>query len=62
MIKCDLCDATVESVEAAIEAGWFPSYWIGEDEGCPICEDCAASKCHYDRTCGLVLTEAKVFA
>ena len=45
-VHCSLCDDSIETVEAAIEAGWFPSYYEGDDE-CdgPVCPKCAATKC-----------------
>jgi hypothetical protein len=51
-LQCDLCDATAADVEAAIDAGWLPSYYDGpepdgEETGNPICEACV-NKCHLD--------------
>lgn len=46
MLKCDLCHAEIESVEAAIAADWSPSYFIGKHETCnPICAECSANRC-----------------
>ena len=36
-ITCDLCGQTIQHVEAAIEAGWIPSYFDGEAEVCRAC-------------------------
>lgn len=40
-IRCDLCGKTIQPVDAAIEAGWIPSYFDGEEEimqaVCPVC-------------------------
>ena len=60
-MKCALCRATVLDVEDAIESGWSPSYWEGEDE-CegPVCVDCAGSKCRFNDDGELILlTEAE---
>jgi hypothetical protein len=48
MIRCDLCDATVEDIDAAVEAHWAASYFIGDDQCDPICCDCAATKCRIE--------------
>ena len=48
-MQCDLCDAEVRDVEAAIEAGWSPSYyerWADKYEITqPICLRCSSDKC-----------------
>lgn len=52
-IRCDLCAAEVESVTAAIEAGWSASYFIGDDDtGRPVCGKCAVEKCEVDASDG----------
>jgi hypothetical protein len=46
-ISCTCCDATVGSVDEAIEAGWYPSFYVGSAEfSSPICEECAVA--HFD--------------
>ena len=51
-VHCSLCDDSIETVGAAIEDGWEPSYFEGsaddgyDDEiGEPVCPKCAATKC-----------------
>lgn len=40
-IECHFCGTKVESLEAAIQADWFPSFYIGDDETCnPFCPGC----------------------
>lgn len=41
-MECTLCDdGTVADIDEAIEEGWMPTFWIGEDEQlgevCPTC-------------------------
>jgi len=40
-MKCTLCeDGTVAGVEEAIEEGWIPNFYVGDDEydcACPTC-------------------------
>jgi hypothetical protein len=44
MIICCFCNATVVDVEAAIEAGWYPSFYAGDEEFSePLCPRCFAS-------------------
>jgi hypothetical protein len=54
VITCEICGATVRNVDAAIDAGWYPSHWrygmpgwrdpalgdVFSEEG-PICPGCA---------------------
>lgn len=43
-VECCFCAAQVESVEAAIDAGWLPSFFIGENETSePVCPSCEAT-------------------
>ena len=47
-VECGFCDATSETVESAIEDGWFPNYFesAGDDEVSePVCPQCAKTKC-----------------
>jgi hypothetical protein len=48
-IECGLCNTTITSVEAAIDAGWLPSYYDGDDEVLgPVCPECTKSKLEID--------------
>ena len=48
-IECNLCGAEMPSIEAAINAGWVPSYWDGDSEtGAPACVECQRTRL---RTC-----------
>ncbi len=40
-MQCVFCGKAVESVDEAIELGWYPDFWVGETnyQG-PICPDC----------------------
>jgi hypothetical protein len=49
-VTCSFCGATLPSVEAAIDAGWYPSFWYGRDaardeSGTPACPGCIAEHC-----------------
>lgn len=45
MIRCRLCDVTVTDVEAAIDDGWYPSFWVDDTEICtPVCPTCVRRK------------------
>jgi hypothetical protein len=50
MVTCDLCRATMPSVNAALNADWLPSYWDltpGCERGpaCPICAKVFLAEC-----------------
>ncbi|MHB8971254.1 MAG: hypothetical protein ACYC4N_12475 [Pirellulaceae bacterium] len=52
-ITCDLCGSTIQHVEAAIEAGWIPSYFDGETEvSQPVCPECSSTR--FDETLTLI--------
>ena len=40
-MKCCFCGKEVESIEQAIDFGWYPDFWQGEDnfQG-PVCAEC----------------------
>jgi len=40
-MKCCFCEKEVESVEEAVELGWYPDFWQGEAnyQG-PVCPEC----------------------
>lgn len=41
MITCDICGRKIKDVEAAIDAGWMPSYWIDDVEfSRVVCDEC----------------------
>lgn len=46
-VCCHFCKAEFpDTVEAAIAAGWWPDYYIGDvQHDGPVCEKCAAEKC-----------------
>jgi len=40
-VKCCFCEKEVESVEQAVELGWYPDFWQGEvNYQGPICPEC----------------------
>lgn len=39
-MKCTLCEKEISDTEEAIEAGWFPSFWVGEAEYGEVCDSC----------------------
>lgn len=42
-MTCYFCGTTVPNVDAAIDAGWVPSFWDGDIEiWTPVCAPCAA--------------------
>ena len=44
-LVCIFCDATTESVVAAIKSGWIPSFFVGDTrQDGPVCVECCA-KC-----------------
>jgi hypothetical protein len=52
-LTCDLCGQTIQHVEAAIEAGWIPSYFDGEAEvSQPVCPECSSTR--FDETLTLI--------
>jgi hypothetical protein len=40
-MKCVFCGKEVESVEEAVELGWYPDFWVGDKnyQG-PVCPEC----------------------
>ena len=41
-LRCVFCGATIPTVDQAIDAGWLPSYAVGDDEQPgPVCPSCA---------------------
>ncbi len=43
-MECCFCGRTVESIEEAIELGWYPDFWVGDTnyQG-PICAECQSA-------------------
>ena len=56
MIQCDICGKTVRSIETAIEADWCAEHFVGDDQGGPICPECAERHCMIGRDGELELT------
>lgn len=57
MLECYFCGKTIESTEAAIEAGWVPAFWDpnGDVEILePVCPDCRTKHLELDETGELV--------
>lgn len=47
-LTCHICGTTQPDTDAAIEAGWLPSFYVGEtgpERGTPICAACILGKC-----------------
>ena len=41
-MKCAICGIEIESIDQAIEAGWIPSVWDGDQEkDGPFCASCS---------------------
>ena len=40
-MNCAFCGKEVDSVDEAVELGWYPDFWVGErNYNGPICPDC----------------------
>lgn len=53
MVECYFCGRQVADVDQAIDAGWIPDFWDGEDEvGEPVCPECCEAKLQYDEDTG----------
>jgi len=39
-MKCAICGIEVETIDEAIEDGWIPDFYEGEDEHGPACSSC----------------------
>ena len=39
-MKCAICGIEVETIDDAIENGWIPDFYEGEDEHGPACSSC----------------------
>ena len=40
-MKCAICGLEIETIQEAIEQGWFPYFYEGETEHGPVCSSCA---------------------
>jgi DNA-directed RNA polymerase subunit RPC12/RpoP len=41
-MKCTLCEKEIGDIESAIEEGWMPQFYVGEQEydvACPTCSE-----------------------
>lgn len=56
MLECYFCGKTIESTEAAVEAGWVPGFFEpGGDEVLePVCSECVSEHLEQDETGELV--------
>lgn len=53
MHRCPFCQAPMPPVPQAIEAGWCPSYYDGDDEVAdPVCPACQESRLVLDDLTG----------
>lgn len=42
-LTCYFCGAVEQLVEDAVDDGWIPSFWVGdEEELSPVCASCQA--------------------
>ena len=39
-MKCAICGIEIETIDDAIEDGWIPDFYEGEDEHGPACSSC----------------------
>jgi hypothetical protein len=52
-MKCCLCQKEVESIEKAIDLGWYPDFWRGNmNYQGPICPECQAEHLYTDEKDG----------
>lgn len=58
-LVCDLCDATAADITAAIAADWSAAYWDGDNQGNPICGNCAVTRCRVDPEDGELILVSK---
>jgi hypothetical protein len=40
-MRCSICGIVIDDIEKAIEEGWIPSYWDGEQQHDPACAGCS---------------------
>jgi len=57
-VKCCFCGKQVESIEQAIDLGWYPDFWHGETnyQG-PVCAECQQEHLSADESGEYVLKE-----
>jgi len=54
---CVMCETPMPPIDEAIDAGWMPSYYDGDDpcDG-PVCPECCERRCMIARDGELELT------
>jgi hypothetical protein len=40
-MKCTVCGTSVDAIEDIVDKGWIFSFFDGEDEHGPLCQDCS---------------------
>ena len=40
-MKCSICGMLVDSIDDAIDEGWIPCFFEGEEEHGPVCLSCS---------------------
>ena len=40
-MKCSICGMFVDSIDEAIDQGWIPCFFAGEEEHGPVCFSCS---------------------
>jgi|APSaa5957512622_1039677.scaffolds.fasta_scaffold209874_1 hypothetical protein len=56
-MKCVICGIEVESIEDAIDQGWVPYFYDGQDERGPACSECSETLLGIDENGDLELKE-----
>ena len=57
-MKCAICGIEIESTEKAIEEGWIPSVWDGDQEkDGPFCGSCSETLIQLDENGEFVVKE-----
>jgi hypothetical protein len=46
-MKCSICGIVIDDIEKAIEEGWTPSFWDGENQHDPACAGCSEAILEY---------------
>jgi hypothetical protein len=45
-MKCAICGITVETIDEAVEGGWTPCFFDGDQEHEPACPSCTETLLH----------------